>query len=145
MLRNHKELSLKVSKNLNCIFSLSEVPLHPFVKLSHIKIFGLLHITNNIKVFSPSRIWDISHESKRPNSLTKFSIFLVLNSLKWQMMTECLTLFVQGTLEVCFMTSINPCKVHVLSQPWSKLNHYCSRIIHFQNHQKAGNSSSKTK
>ena len=38
------------------------------------------------------------------------------------MMTECLTLFVQGPLEVWFMTFIDPYKVHVLFKP-----------IHFQN------------
>ena len=49
---------------------LSEFPQpYPFYKLSHIKIFGLFTHHKNIKVFSRSRIWDISHESKKPNSL----------------------------------------------------------------------------
>ena len=66
-----------------CIFSLSEFPQpYPLDKLSHIRRFGLFTHHKNIKVFSRSRIWDISHESKKPNSLTKFSIFLVLTSFK---------------------------------------------------------------
>ena len=138
LLVNHKELSSKVSKNLNRIFSLvrsSPIPLFKTHSHQNIWPFHTSRITS--KILSRSHeIWDISHESKKPNLRTKFSIFLVSTCLKWQMMTQCVTLFVQGPLEVCFVTFINPCKVHVhvLSKPRSKLNHNRSRTIHFQNH-----------
>ena len=48
-----------------------------------------------------------------------------------QVMTWCLILFVRGPLATLFMTFIDPYEVHVLSKPWSKLNHNRSRTIRF--------------
>ena len=48
------------------------------------------------------------------------------------MITEYLTLFVQGPLKVWFMTFIDPYQVRVLSKPRSKLNHNRSRTIHLK-------------
>ena len=56
--------------------------------------------------------------------------FLVLTSLMQQKMTECLILFVQKPLVVWFMTLKDLPQVHLLSKPWSKPNHTCSRTIH---------------
>ena len=56
--------------------------------------------------------------------------FLVLTSLMQQKMTECLILFVRKPLVVWFMTLKDLLQVHLLSKPWSKPNHTCSRTIH---------------
>ena len=103
---------------MNCIFSLVRGSPIPLCKTQSHKNIWPFHTSRVIsKIISRPRLWDISHESKKPVPWLNSQFFY-----SWLMMTEYLTLFVQGTLEVWFMTFIDSYKVHVLSKPRSKLN-----------------------